>query len=350
MTKAVHNPPNPWTSTEVQWLGPPPEAKLQVFEQRARQILSPNTSPDLPFSFSLNPYRGCQHACAYCYARPSHQYLDFGAGTDFDRKIVVKTNAVQRLRARLSSPHWQGKQILFSGNTDCYQPLEANYRLTRGCLEACLDADTPVAVITKAALVRRDIDVLAKLARGPGAHVFISIPFADDRMSLAIEPSVCRPSMRFKVLEALAEAGIPCGVAVAPVIPGLSDEQIPAIIERAAAAGATRAFMVPLRLADEVEPVFIRRLRAAFPLRAERVLNGVRAVRGGALNDPRFGARMTGQGTRMAIIRAMYHRACRQHGLVDGEPVETERAPRENYAAGLAERRERLRGQLPLLG
>src|SRR5690349_11780230 len=149
MPRPIQNPPNPWSSTQVEWLEPPPNATLQIFEERARSILSENDSPDLPFRFSVNPYRGCIHACAYCYARPSHQYLGFGAGTDFDRKIVVKTNAVEVLRRELLRPSWVGESIMFSGNTDCYQPAEASYGLTRGCLEVCLEFRNPVSVITK---------------------------------------------------------------------------------------------------------------------------------------------------------------------------------------------------------
>ena len=167
MPRPVSNPPNPWERTSVEWLGPPPEARPEVYEEEARTILSRNDSPDIPFRFSLNPYRGCHHGCAYCYARPTHQYLGFGAGTDFDRKIVVKVNAPELLREELARSSRRHEPIAFSGNTDCYQPLEASYELTRRCLAVCLEFRTPVVVVTKAALVRRDVELLAKLARVP---------------------------------------------------------------------------------------------------------------------------------------------------------------------------------------
>ncbi len=161
MPQPVSNPPNPWESTHVEWLGPPPTARLTVLEERARSIVSQNQSPDIPFRYSVNPYRGCQHACAYCYARPTHQYLSLGAGSDFDKKIVVKTNAPELLRKFLARRSWKRESITFSGNTDCYQPLEASYRLTRRCLEACLEHANSVAIITKASLVRRDAELLS---------------------------------------------------------------------------------------------------------------------------------------------------------------------------------------------
>ena len=186
--KRVSNPPNPWVSAHVEWLDEVPVAEVEVFEEEAKSVLAENKSPDLGFRWSVNPYRGCHHACAYCYARPSHQYLGFGAGTDFDRKIVVKVNAPAVLARELSRPKWKRELVVFSGNTDCYQPLDAHYGLTRGCLEACLAHGTPVGVITKGALVRRDVDVLAKLARGPGASAAITIPFANEDVARRIEP------------------------------------------------------------------------------------------------------------------------------------------------------------------
>ena len=211
LPRPVDNPPNPWSSTHVEYLDEPPPARLEVFHDHARSILARNDSPDIPFRWSLNPYRGCMHACAYCYARPSHQHLGFGAGTDFDRKIVVKVNAPELLAEAFAKPSWQGELIAFSGNTDCYQPLEASYALTRACLEVCADYRNPVGVITKSALVRRDADVLARIARDSRARAMLSIPFARDEDALKIEPWAARVSRRFEALRALSDAGVPTG-------------------------------------------------------------------------------------------------------------------------------------------
>src|SRR4051812_26056309 len=215
----ISNPPNPWATTEVQYLegAPPPEVKLEVYEDHTRQILSKNDSPDVGFSWSVNPYRGCFHACAYCYARPSHEYLSFGAGTDFDRKILVKTRAPELLRAAFQKKSWKKELVVFSGVTDCYQPLEASYKLTRGCLEACVEAANPAGVITKSALIERDVDVLQALARVADVHVTVSIPFWDAERARAIEPYVATPQRRMRVVETLARAGLTAGVNVAPI-------------------------------------------------------------------------------------------------------------------------------------
>jgi len=322
--RRVENPPNPWHEYSIEWLGEPPEVETVVWEQRARSVLAENSSPDIPFRWSVNPYRGCQHACAYCYARPTHQHLDFGAGTDFERQIVVKTNAAQVLRQEFERPKWVGEHVTFSGNTDCYQPLEATYGLTRACLEVCAEFRNPVTIVTKGALVRRDVDVLRRLVEEAYAFVWVSIPWADDDMGHAIEPGCTIPSQRFKTLRRLADAGIGCGVAVAPVIPGLNDDQIPAILERAREAGATRAFSILLRMPAEVAPVFEGRLREAYPLRADKVLNAVRDMRGGRLNDPSFGSRMRGSGPRWDAIRSMFQLKCRAMGL---NPTQDEAIP-----------------------
>ena len=324
MAHPVSNPPNPWDSVHAEWLGEPPEARLEVFEERARSIIAENDSPDVGFRFSVNPYRGCFHACAYCYARPSHEYLGFGAGTDFDRKIVVKTNAPDLLRAEVSRPSWRGDVIAFSGNTDCYQPLEAVYELTRRCLSVCLDFRNPVGLITKSALVRRDVDLLARLAREASATVHLSICFSDDAMSRAIEPHTSPPSQRFETIRILSEAGIRTGVGVAPIIPGLNDDQVPEILARARRAGASEAFRQPLRLSGATLPVFRERLEAAFPARAARVWNAIREMRGGRMNETRFGDRMRGLGSRWAATEALYRAECRRLGYGRDEEVSRE--------------------------
>lgn len=319
--RPVANPPNPWLSSHVDWLGEPPAAELHVYEEEARSILAENDSPDLPFRWSLNPYRGCFHGCAYCYARPTHQYLGFGAGSDFERRIVVKTNAPELLRQQLQKPSWRGETIVFSGVTDCYQPLEASYELTRRCLQVCAEFRQPVGIITKGALVERDADVLGRLAAHGAATVFVSVPFADEAEARAIEPFAGSPARRLRALRLLAAAGVPTGVSVSPLIPGLNDHEVPAILAKARAAGASYAFHVLLRLPAEVEQVFTERLRAAFPLRADKVLSLLRAMRGGRANDPRFGSRMRGDGPRYRLIADLFARSARAVGLTPPPPA-----------------------------
>jgi DNA repair photolyase len=317
----ISNPPNPWASTAVEYLEgtPPPETRLEIYEDHTRQILSKNDSPDVGFTWSVNPYRGCFHACAYCYARPSHEYLSFGAGTDFDRKILVKLRAPELLRAAFAKKAWRDAQpketVVFSGVTDCYQPLEASYRLTRGCLEVCAETATPAAVITKAPLVERDIDVFQALARAASAHVTVSIPFWDPDRARAIEPFVATPQRRMRVVERLARAGISVGVNVAPIIPGLNDQDIPKILAAAQAAGATDAGYVLLRLPGAVKVVFEERLRASLPLAADRVLHRIRETRGGELYDPRFGVRGRGEGQYALAIRTLFLTTAARLGL-----------------------------------
>ena len=199
--KRVQNPPNPWHSSFVEWIdAPPPPAELEIYEEAVKSIVSENDSPDLGFRFSVNPYRGCFHACAYCYARPTHHYWDFGAGTDFDRKIIVKINAPDMLRETFLKKSWTGERIIFSGNTDCYQPLEVSYGLTRGCLEVCREFRNPVGLITKSALIRRDVKVIADIARTAQAFVHLSIPFSDPVMARKIEPNAPSPAARFAAI------------------------------------------------------------------------------------------------------------------------------------------------------
>lgn len=324
--RPIDNPPNPWASVHAEWLEPPPEAELKVYHEQVRSIVSVNRSPDVGFNHSLNPYRGCAHACAYCYARPSHQYWDFGAGTDFERRIVVKVNAAEKLRETFDRRGWAGDTLVFSGNTDCYQPLEAAYGLTRACLDVCLAYRNPVTIITKGALVRRDIDLLRALHDAARVRVFVSVPFLEPGLSRLIEPGASAPRARLATIRALAETGIPVGVAVAPIIPALNDDQIPGILSAAAEAGADAAFRVMLRLPAEVEPVFVSRLREAVPQRADRVLNAIRDVRGGALNSAAFGDRMRGEGQRWEAIRRLFDVHARRLGLRTAEAADVETA------------------------
>jgi DNA repair photolyase len=320
------NPTNPWSTTEVEYLGEPPTIGLQVFEDHTKEILSTNDSPDVGFRYSINPYRGCQHACAYCYARPTHEYLSFGSGTDFDRKIVVKPNAPALLRQAFEKRSWQGELIVFSGNTDCYQPLEASYRLTRGCLEMCLEYQNPVAIITKAPLIERDIDVLVGLKERASVGVCISVPFWNESNARAIEPYVATPRRRMTTVKRLTEAGLRVTVNVAPIIPGLNDEDMGAVLEAAKEAGAASASMIIVRLPGTVKEVFEERVRAALPLRADRILARTREVRGGKLNDPRFGTRKTGEGQYAESIAQLFEKTARRLGLRRDEATPTDRA------------------------
>ncbi|RZV55360.1 MAG: PA0069 family radical SAM protein [Deltaproteobacteria bacterium] len=335
------NPPNRFQEAHVDWDGEAPPADLQVHEEQAKSALSENKSPDVGFRWSVNPYRGCFHGCAYCYARPTHPYLGFGAGTDFERQIVVKVNIVDRLRAALRKKSWKRELVAFSGNTDCYQPIESHYQLTRRCLEVCAELQTPVTIITKGKLVRRDVDVLQALQRESGCRVTLSIPFANDVHARAIEPFASPPSKRFETLRILSDAGVDTAVAVAPIIPGLNDDQIPEILKRARDAGASAAFKILLRLPLEVGPVFSARLAEAFPLRHAKVMSAIHDMRGGGQNDARFGARMVGQGPRWAMTEKLFSVHCDRLGL--------------EYLAGEAARPARVRPpdrggpQLPLL-
>ncbi len=306
MPRPLANPPNPWATEAIDWEGEPPPAELEVFEEEARSILSENESPDVGFRWSINPYRGCYHGCAYCYARPTHQYLGFGAGTDFDRRIVVKVNAPELLREAFERRSWGGELIALSGNTDPYQPLEAHYRLTRRLLETCLAYRNPVGIITKGAVIRRDVDVLAALAREARCRVTLSIAFADDDTARALEPYASPVRKRFEALAALAQAGVCVGVSLGPIIPGVNDSTIPAVLERARDAGASYAFMILVRLPAEVLPVFDERLAAAMPLRHAKVMHAIRDMRGGRANDPRFVARMRGDGARWQVIEDLF--------------------------------------------
>ncbi len=313
--RRIHNPPNPFESTHREWLDEPPPAEVHVYEESARTILSRNDSPDLAFEWTVNPYRGCQHACAYCYARPYHEYLGYGAGTDFDTRIVAKTNAPELLRAEITKSNWKHACINFSGVTDCYQPYEAVYNITRQCLEVCRDLANPIAIVTKAYLVTRDTELIAEIHDRAAAAVYISIPFADDETARLIEPYTPPPSRRLDAIRQLTAAGVPVGVLVAPIIPGLNDAHIAQILENAADAGATAATCSALRLSGTVEQVFMDRLQQAMPLRAKRIENRIRDIRGGYLSDSRFGRRMTGEGIYWDSIMSLFDVAARKAGL-----------------------------------
>jgi DNA repair photolyase len=321
----IANPANPWASTVVEYVDAPdpddpdrpvaPPAQLHVYEDHTRQILATNDSPDLYFTWSVNPYRGCFHACAYCYARPTHEYLSFGAGTDFDRKLVVKPAAAKLLRAAFDRPSWKGELLVFSGVTDCYQPLEATHRLTRACLEVCRDYCQPAGIITKSPLIERDLDVLVELGARAPLHVTVSIPFWNVEHARAIEPYVATPRRRMKTIERLARAGVAVGVNVAPVIPGLNDEDMGDILAAAKDAGARHAGTVLLRLPTSVAPVFEERLRASLPLRADKVMRRIREAHGGKTYDSSWGVRGRGGGPYADAMFALFHGTAKRLGL-----------------------------------
>lgn len=321
--RTVANPPNPFESQHREWLDPPSQVKLQVYRDSTREILSRNESPDLPFRWSLNPYRGCFHACAYCYARPSHEYWGFGAGTDFDSKIIVKPEAAALLRRTLLKPSWKGELIAFSGNTDCYQPLEAAYGLTRACLEVCAEFRNPVGIITKAALIVRDIELLKRLHETAWVQVYFSLPFADDVVARKVEPQAPSITKRLEAMETLSRAGIPTAVSVAPIIPGLNEDDIPEILGRAREAGATAATYALLRLSGNVEPVFLERMAEAFPDRIAKITNRLREVRGGKLTESDFFKRHQGQGTYWNMVERLFEMGRKKAGFPedDGRPI-----------------------------
>lgn len=312
----VNNPPNPYLNTDVEWIGEPPEAKLEVFEETAtRSIITSNNSPDIPFEYSVNCYRGCPHACTYCFSRPTHEYLGFGAGTDFERKIVAKVNAPELLRAAFMKKSWRGDTLIFSFTSDPYIPLEANYQLTRKCLEVCLEFRNPVGIITKSALIRRDKDLIAALAREAEAEVFFTIPFVDRETALAFEPFAPLPDARFAAMKDLAEAGISVGIGIAPVVPSLSEAHIPELLKRAKDAGASKAFINLLRLPGSVAPYFVEHLEQAMPDRAPKILQRLREMRDGKLNLAEFGARMRGSGENWEMLTKLFKLHCKKFGL-----------------------------------
>jgi len=286
-----------------------------VTEERARSIIARNDSPDIPFEQSINPYRGCEHGCIYCYARPSHAYLELSPGLDFETRLFAKTNAVEQLKKEISSKNYRAKPIAFGTNTDCYQPIERRYKVMRGLLEVLAACDHPLTIVTKSALIERDIDLLAPMAKKNLVKAFLSITTLDHRLARTLEPRAASPRRRVDALRALAGAGIPCGVMVAPLIPALTDKSLEEVLEAAAGAGATMAGWILLRLPNEVRPLFKEWLAAHYPQRADHVISIVKQSRGGRENDPNFGSRMTGSGNFADLIGKRFELACRRFGL-----------------------------------
>lgn len=289
--------------------------RTRVTEERARSILSHNESPDVPFSVSINPYRGCEHGCAYCYARPSHAYLELSPGLDFETRLFAKMNAVELLREALRSPHYVPDPIALGANTDCYQPIERKYGLTRGIVELLAQCEHPLTIVTKSALVERDIDLLGPMAGRNLARVYVSISTLDRALAHRLEPRAASPQRRLDTIGALVAAGIPCGVLVAPVIPALSDKSIEEVLEAAGKAGASSAAYIVMRLPNELRDLFREWLEQHYPLRTVHVMSVVRQLRGGRENDPRFGSRMSGTGLFADLIRRRFSVACRRLGI-----------------------------------
>jgi DNA repair photolyase len=293
----------------------------EYFRDASKTIISTNDSPDVPFSASFNPYRGCEHGCIYCYARPSHEFLGLSAGLDFETRIFVKEDAPGLLRAALSAPSWEPKVLAVSGVTDCYQPIERKLRLTRRCLEVVAEFRNPVGIVTKNALVARDVDVLAELASDACANVALSITTLDERLRRALEPRTSTADLRLDAVARLNAAGVPAGVMVAPVIPGLNDHEIPAILARAGEAGARFAGYTMVRLPYAVKDLFDEWLTRHAPDRRAHVLSRIQDVRGGKLNEATFGARMTGSGPAAELIQSLFRTARTRAGIPPRGPA-----------------------------
>jgi DNA repair photolyase len=291
-----------------------------LLKDASRTIIAYNDSPDVGFDSSINPYRGCEHGCIYCFARPNHEYLGYSAGLDFETKILVKENAPELLRRELMLASWKPQPLAISGVTDAFQPIERRLKLTRRCLEVLVEFRNPVVIITKNELVVRDVDLISELARYDAALVFVSVTSLRGELARELEPRASQPQRRLAAIETLSAAGIPVGVLVAPVIPGLTDHEMPSILAAARRAGATIAGYVPLRLPFGLAPLFEEWLGLHAPLQKDKVLNRVREIRGGRLNDPRYGKRLRGEGEYAGQLKKLFEATCRKLGLNGSRP------------------------------
>ena len=301
-----------WEVTDAHALRP---IKTQVTVEHAKSIISRNDSPDIPFTQSINPYRGCEHGCIYCYARPSHAYLNLSPGVDFETRLFAKVNAAELLRKELARPGYRCEVISLGANTDPYQPVEREYRITRGILEVLAECGHPVGIVTKNALVERDIDILAPMARCNLVNVYVSINNLDHDLARRLEPRCSAPARRLETVRRLSGAGIPVGVLVAPVIPFLTDHQIEPVLEAAAAAGARSAGYVLMRLPWEVKDLFRDWLQTHYPLKEDHVMSRLQQMRDGRDNDPGLGNRMRGSGEFADLLRRRFEIACGRVGL-----------------------------------
>lgn len=318
---ALTNPDNRFESTRVEREEPDDRiVATQFFPDQSKSVLTRNDSPDVGFEFSVNPYRGCEHGCSYCYARPTHETLAIGAGIDFETKIMVKENAPELLEEALLKPAWRPQPIAFSGVTDCYQPAERRYRLTRRCLEVLNVFRNPAIVITKNVLLLRDLDLLKQMAERRLIQVNLSVTTLDESLQKAMEPRTPTPSARLDAISRLADAGVPVNVLMAPIIPGLTDGEIPSLLKSVKEAGARSAFYVMLRLPLAVKPIFLAWLDRHHPLKARRVKARILDVRGGELNDSRFETRMSGEGLYAEQIEKTFALFARRLGLDGPSP------------------------------
>jgi DNA repair photolyase len=326
-----------WLDARALIDGIAPPLRTTVTVEHPRTIISRNTSPDVPFDRSVNPYRGCEHGCIYCFARPTHAYHDLSPGLDFESRLFAKPDAASLLRAELARPGYRVQPLALGTNTDPYQPIERDWGITRAVLEVLAGCDHPVAITTKSDRVVRDVDLLAAMAGKGLASGCVSITSLDPRIAATVEPRAPAPARRLAAVRRLADAGVPVFVSIAPVIPAITDGEIEAIVERAAAAGATRAFFIPVRLPHEVAPLFRAWLDAHFPDRAAKVMATIRSLRDGRDNDPGFFTRMKGAGPWAELLRTRFGIACRRHGLNAGR-VELRcdlfRPPRDQGAQG----------------
>lgn len=302
-----------------------PSTKTEFLPDTSLKVLSENRSPDVNFRYSVNPYRGCEHGCAYCYARPTHEYLGMSAGLDFESKIVVKHDVAKQLEKEFGRRGYQCGPIMLSGVTDCYQPIERKLQLTRSVLQLCLKYKHPITLITKNALIERDVDLLSQLAELNLVHAALSITTLDAESARSLEPRTSSPSARLRAVRTLSDAGVPMRVMTAPVIAGLNDHEIPALLTAAKEHGAVSAGYVMLRLPGSVEPVFLRWLREHRPDSADRILSRIRQTRGGKNNDSRFGSRMAGTGLMAEQIGALFKTFAANLGLaLESEPLRTD--------------------------
>ena len=292
-----------------------PRPRTEVTEERARSVISHNDSPDIHFSQALNPYRGCEHGCIYCYARPSHSYLNLSPGLDFETRLRAKSNLAEVLRLELAKPSYKISAINIGSNTDPYQPVERRWRLTRAALEVLAECHHPCTIVTKNALVERDIDIFASMARENLVQVFVSINSLDNHLAAKLEPRASAPHRRIKAIAALTEAGVPAGVLVAPIIPALNDRDMEAVLEQAAAAGARRAGYTTVRLPYELKALFREWLALHFPQRAEHVMSLIQQMHGGKDYKSDFATRMRGEGVFAQMIKKRFDVACRKHGF-----------------------------------
>ena len=309
---AISNPPNRFEKIELTWEEESGSVPTEYYLDTTKSILSENDSPDVNFRFSVNPYRGCEHGCIYCYARPTHEYLGFSAGIDFESRIMVKKNAPHLLEKAFQSRSWRAQTVALSGATDPYQPAERQLELTRRCLELFLEYRNPVQIITKNSLITRDADILRDLARKRLVFVHFSITSLDAKLVRIMEPRAAAPARRLEALETLALEGIPVGVNTAPIIPGLNDEEIPAVLGECASRGARSAAYILLRLPGAVEPLFSQWLEKNLPLRAAKIMGQLPQVRSGKLSDSRFGSRMSGEGPMAESIRDLFQMTCQK--------------------------------------